>query len=265
VRPPTSTTQLSILTYHSLDLSRSVLSVEPKDFADQMASLSHKGFRAISLRDALAHSDLHREWPANAVVLTFDDGFANFYEEAFPVLRQFNFSATVFVVTGHMGGHDNWQPSAEPRPLPLLTWEQTAVLSRAGIEIGSHTRNHRDLRRCSAQEIKYELSSSRADIENHLGQQVHSFAYPYGGVNHLVQHLAARDFRAACTTELRRANGDPLNLLPRIDMYYLKSLRRFESLLDGQLDQYLTVRRCGRLARRMLVSASQSAPWSVAS
>jgi peptidoglycan/xylan/chitin deacetylase (PgdA/CDA1 family) len=256
VRLPNST-QLSILTYHSLDVNRSVISVDPRDFADHMACLARKGFRGISLREALMYRDIHRSWPTEAVVLTFDDGFANFYDEAFPILERFNFSATVFIVTGHMGGHNNWEGNTSSiGTLPLLNWQQTAELARAGFEIGSHTRTHRDLRRCSAQEIKYEISSSLDDIENNLGISTQSFAYPYGGVNHLVQQLAARDFRAACTTELRRANGDPLNLLPRVDMYYVRSLRRFANLLDGQLDQYLTVRRCGRLAGRMLVSAS---------
>jgi peptidoglycan/xylan/chitin deacetylase (PgdA/CDA1 family) len=252
-----TTTLLSILTYHSLDLTKSVLSVEPADFADQMACLSDKGFRGVSLREALSHRDEHGDWPDHTVVLTFDDGFANFHEAAFPVLARHKFTATVFVVSGHMGGLNNWDvPSSGLACLPLLTWQQAAELSRAGIEVGAHTRTHRDLRRCSPQEAKHQISASLADIETHLGFRAQSFAYPYGGVNHLVQHLAARDFRAACTTELRRANGDPLNLLPRIDMYYLKSLRRFEKLLDGRLDQYLSVRRCGRLARRMLVSAS---------
>jgi peptidoglycan/xylan/chitin deacetylase (PgdA/CDA1 family) len=242
-----------------------VLSVDPRDFAEQMTCLADKGFRGISLCEALEYREHNMGWPPQAVVLTFDDGFANFYEEAFPVLERFNFSATLFIVTGHMGGHNNWDGG-----LPglgsqrLVTWEQAAELVRGGIEIGSHTRTHPDLRRCSAQEIKNEISSSRADIESRLGIKVQSFAYPYGGVNHLVQQLAARDFRAACTTELRRANGDPLNLLPRVDMYYVKSLRRFANLLDGQLDQYLTVRRCGRLARRILVSASATERWSAA-
>ncbi|HEY7783616.1 MAG TPA: polysaccharide deacetylase family protein [Pyrinomonadaceae bacterium] len=251
-----TTNQISILTYHSLDLNRSVLSVDPRDFAEQMTCLADKGFRGISLREALEYREVNLGWPTNTAVLTFDDGFANFYEEAFPVLQRFNFSATLFVVTGHMGGHNNWDGGPPGMGTQrLVSWEQTVELDKAGIEIGSHTRTHCDLRRCSAQEIKNEISSSCADIENHLGHEVQSFAYPYGGVNHLVQQLAARDFRAACTTELRRANGDPLNLLPRVDMYYVKSLRRFANLLDGQLDQYLTVRRCGRLARRILAPA----------
>jgi len=243
--------------YHSIDSSGSMLSVEPDAFAAQMRCLRDKGFQAISLQSAISYRDENGEWPERAVVLTFDDGFANFYEEAFPILQRHGFSATVFIVSGHMGGYNDWEPSLQGSgPLRLLSWEQASELAEAGIEIGCHTRNHLDLRRCTPQEASLEISSSRREIKEKLGLDAQSFAYPYGGVNHLVQHLAAREFRAACTTELRRANSDPLNLLPRVDMYYLRSQRRFASLLDGQLDQYLTVRRCGRLARRMLVSAS---------
>jgi len=259
---PTTAPLLSILTYHSLDESHSTLSVEPSEFALQMSCLAERGIQGVSLREALAHRDQYGDWPDQTVVLTFDDGFANFYQTAFPVLESYGFTATVFVVTGRMGRNSNWDtPGIDS--LPLLTWEQAAEVSNAGIEIGSHTRNHRDLRRCSAQEAKFEMSASRTDIENRLGEAVHSLAYPYGGINHLVQHLAAREFRAACTTELRRANGDALNLLPRIDMYYLKPLRRFANLVEGRLDSYLTVRRCGRLARRILVSASGAEQWSM--
>lgn len=237
-------------------MSGSVLSIEPNAFANQMACLADKGFRGISLAAALSHHAQHNKWPERTVVLTFDDGFTNFYDEAFPVLDRHGFTATVFIVSGHMGGVNNWeQPPQALGLLPILSWTQAAELAKAGIEIGSHTRTHRDLTRCSPREASSELWSSRIDIREHLGLDTQSFAYPYGSVNNIIQKLAARDYRAACTTELRRAKSAPLNLLPRVDMYYLRSIRKFVDLLDGQLDQYLAFRRCGRFARRMLVAS----------
>lgn len=222
-----------------------------------MACLSGKGFRGTSLRAALNHLEQHNKWPERSVVLTFDDGFASFYDIALPILDRYGFTATVFIVTGHMGGRNDWdQPLQALKLLPLLSWAQAADVAKAGSEIGSHTRTHRDLRYCLPHEARDEISTSLSDIKQHLGIVAQSFAYPYGGVNNIAQELASRDFRASCTTELRRANGDPLNLLPRVDMYYLRSIRKFGSFLDGQLNQYLTIRRCGRLARRMLVATS---------
>jgi hypothetical protein len=102
------------------------------------------------------------------------------------------------------------------------------------------------------------MTVSRAEIEEHLGLQPLSFAYPYGGIDLVSRRLAASHFRASCTTELRRANSDPLDVLPRVDMHYLRSPQRFASLLDGQLDQYLAVRRLGRRARRVFISDSSN-------
>ena len=207
------TNPLSILTYHSLDSSGSVVSTEPGTFADQMSYLADHGFRGITLKRALDHRDEFGQWPSQSVVITFDDGFANFYDDAYPILERYRFSATVFIVTGHMGGRNNWEtPPQGLGTLPILSWQQAEELSNFGIELGSHTRTHRDLRRSSSVEAKQEISASRADIEEHIGVTPETLAYPYGGVNHLVQHLVTKDFRAACTTELRRTLNDPLNL-----------------------------------------------------
>ena len=100
------------------------------------------------------------------------------------------------------------------------------------------------------------MTESRREIEDHLGQTVNSFAYPYGGISHKLCSLAANEFAASCTTELRRANSDSLECLPRVDMYYIRSQRSLQRLLDGQLDRYLKVRSLGRLIRGALVTGS---------
>lgn len=248
---------VSILTYHSLDASGSVVSVAPQDFADQMVYLADEGLRGVSLHEAVAHREHNGSWPQRSVVLTFDDGFSNFYDSALPVLTRYGFTATVFIITNYMGGRNDWaQPPIGLGSQPILSWQQAADISAAGIEIGSHTATHPDLRRCTSVQVRHELDCSRAMIEDHLGLLPESFAYPYGGVSRASQQLAANEFRAACTTELRRANGDSFSLLPRIDMHYFRSLRRFKQLLSGQLEQYLAIRRWGRIARRMIVSDS---------
>ncbi len=251
--------KLAILTYHSLDSSGSVVSVAPEDFAQQMACLSERGIRGTSLSEAIAFRDRTSVWPERVVVLTFDDGFANFYESAMPVLARYGFTATVFIISGHMGGRNDWGSRTESLGVrPILSWQQAAELARSGMEIGSHTRTHRDLRRCSAAQVEQEMKVSSADIEQHLGLRPESFAYPYGGIDRVSRRLASRHFRASCTTELRRANCDPLDALPRVDMHYLKSPQRFTGLLDGQLDHYLAVRRLGRRARRVFISDSRN-------
>ena len=156
------TNPLSILTYHSLDSSGSVVSTEPGTFADQMSYLADHGFRGITLKRALDHRDEFGQWPSQSVVITFDDGFANFYDDAYPILERYRFSATVFIVTGHMGGRNNWEtPPQGLGTLPILSWQQAEELSNFGIELGSHTRTHRDLRRSSSVEAKQVISASQ--------------------------------------------------------------------------------------------------------
>lgn len=186
-------------------------------------------------------------------MLTFDDGFANFYEFAWPVLARHNFTATVFIITGHMGGGNNWAPPpAGLGTRKILSWRQAAELFANAIEIGSHTKTHPDLRSCSIEEAEQELSSSRAEIEDRLGAPVSSFAYPYGSTTVAAQRIVARLFRAGCTTVLKHAGVDALHSLPRIDAYYLRSRRNFRQLLSDQLNGYLALRRLGRIVRHSL-------------
>jgi len=247
---------LAVLTYHSLDTSGSVVSAPPEAFAAQISALAESGFRGVSLRDALIHHEAHGAWPERSVALTFDDGYANFYEVAAPALAARGFTATVFVVSGHVGGMNDWEPPpAGLGPRPMLSWSQLSDLSSAGIEIGAHTRRHRDLRRLSAPEARDEIGGSRAEIEDRLGRSVESFAYPFGHTSPDALEIVRMEFRAACTTVLRRAGRDPLHELPRVDMYYLRAPRQLSRLLDGRLDRYLTIRRLARSARGLVASA----------
>ena len=244
---------LTVLTYHSLDTSGSVVSVAPEAFAAQMSALAEAGFRGVSLREALIYREARNAWPERCVALTFDDGYANFYESAAPALARHGFTGTVFVVSGHVGGRNDWdRPPAGLGLRSMLSWSQIVELSSAGIEIGAHTRRHRDLRRLSMPEARGEIVGSRAEIENRLGRSVESFAYPFGHVSPASLEIVKREFRVACTTVLRRAGGEPLHELPRVDMYYLRAPQRLQRLLDGRLDQYLTIRRLGRMARSAL-------------
>ncbi|MFI5397025.1 MAG: polysaccharide deacetylase family protein [Candidatus Binatia bacterium] len=243
---------IAILTYHSLDASGSVVSVTPNVFAGQMASIAELGYRGIALRDAVTHREAHGSWPDTSVVLTFDDGYRNFCEHGLPVLVRNGFTATLFLASGHVGGENDW---ADPPPLlgklPLLSWNQARDLSAAGIEIGAHSKRHPDLRQLSPLEVEREIVGSRDEIANRIGSPVETFAYPFGCVGNAARQIVRRTFRAACTTVLRRAAGEPLHELPRVDMYYIRSRVSVEKLLNGQLDPYLTTRRWGRLIRQL--------------
>lgn len=243
---------IAILTYHSLDASGSVVSVAPNVFTQQMACIAELGYRAIALRDALAYREANGVWPEQSVVLTFDDGYLNFEEHALPVLTRHDFSATVFVVSGYVGGWNDWaDPPAHLGTRPLLLWEQIAELAATGIEIGSHGKSHRDLGRVAQRDLEDEIVASRSAIEQRTGQAVESFAYPFGTVTEPTRAIVRRVYRAACTTVLERAAGQPSDALPRVDMYYVRSRAMLANLLAGRLDTYLMLRRWARAIRRL--------------
>jgi peptidoglycan/xylan/chitin deacetylase (PgdA/CDA1 family) len=244
---------IAILTYHSLDTSGSVVSVAPAEFAAQMACLAEMGVRGIALREAVAHRRAAGEWPPNSMVLTFDDGYASFCEVAMPVLRRHAFRATVFPVTGHVGGRNDWASPVLGLGLrPMLSWEQLGEVSRDGMEIGAHTRAHRDPQRIPPSAVAEEILASRDAVERRLGFRVESFAYPFGIVTSGAREVVRREFRAGCTTVLKRVSDEPFELLPRIDMYYVRTVSRLQRLVNGRLDRFLAARRLARAIRHVL-------------
>lgn len=182
--------------------------------------------------------------PVNAVVLTFDDGLECLYWNVYPVLREFGFTATVFLVSGYCGKLNNWpgQPDGIPS-LKLLNWEQIGEMDEDGIEFGAHSVSHPRLDRLSQVEVEIELNESKSDIERHLGHVVEVFAYPYGSYDTHVRELVSRIFLGACGTEIGYVNSDSDPFaLDRIDMYYFQRPALFRSLFSPS----------GRLITRVL-------------
>ena len=146
----------------------------PSVFSAQMRWLRHAGFRILSLGEALegleANEDLRK-----TVVLTFDDGYRDFYTEAFPVLKQCGFTATIFLATDRIR-----ETPARIEGADYLTWSEVRELHAEGIRFGAHTVTHPDLRSLGPEEHEQELGRSKETIEDCLGVRVESFSYPHG-------------------------------------------------------------------------------------
>jgi peptidoglycan/xylan/chitin deacetylase (PgdA/CDA1 family) len=233
----------AILTYHSLDDSGSVISIPPGVFRRQMETLAASSTPVVPLTELANHP--------GAVALTFDDGFVNFAEHAVPVLESLSLPATVFVVSGHCGGRNNWltQSAGVPKlvpELPLMDWKTLRALPPR-ISLGAHTVTHPDLRRLTDVETRKEIYHSRAEIEQQTGRSVESFAYPYGAVSQHAAALVRPKFRVGCGTRLRFVDrsSDPA-ILPRLDAYYLKSTLWFRNPLSVFDRVYIGSRRCLR-------------------
>lgn len=213
--------------------------MDPRIFQDHMASLAQSGIPVAPLESICER--------AGAISLTFDDGFLNFYEEAFPVLRKYGFPATVFVVTGFCGAKNNWpsQPATPRVPLlPLMGWSELCEIAQAGISLGSHTSTHPRLVQLSEAEVEDELRGSQRSLEDRTGQPVRAFAYPYGETAPHVKAAVQGRYSMACGTKLAylRADSDTAEL-PRLDTYYLQKQMWFQSLGNQYGAAYIAVRR----------------------
>ncbi len=209
------------------------------------------GYRTLTLED-LTEMTRSGKWPSRkSVILTFDDGFENFYIEAAPVLQEHSFTATVFLVTGKCGDFNDW--SGNPADLPrsrILSWSQVKELSALGVEFGSHTVTHPDLTMLNATSRQYELSYSKKEIEDAIGKRVGSFAYPFGSLTFAVKRAVQDTYSSACSTNLGRISPpSDAYCLERLDAYYLSNLKLLEALESRWLDGYFSVRQILRDVR----------------
>ncbi len=174
--------KIPILMYHSVggreQSARGAYyqtSVSPENFFRQMTFLHLRGYRSCTLGEAIARLDEPTSGADDkVVVITFDDGFADFYYEAFPILHRFGLTATMFVTTGYIGD----SPIAF-KDHNCMTWPQIRELQKSGIEFGSHTATHPQLRTLDRPAIERELTDSKRAIEDKTGCATQSFAYPY--------------------------------------------------------------------------------------
>ena len=172
---------LPILMYHSLSDDPEAdkanyfkVCTHPERFSQHMDFLHQNGFQGVTLQEGLERLDSSEGSSKQAVAITFDDGFRDFYTEAYPVLQKHRFSATMYLPTAYIGDTTKSFKGKE-----CLNWNEVHELDNAGIEFGSHTVNHPKLVELSKTEIHTELSESKQRIENELGKPTHSFAYPY--------------------------------------------------------------------------------------
>jgi peptidoglycan/xylan/chitin deacetylase (PgdA/CDA1 family) len=156
--------------YHRVGTAASRFCVAPEALEQQLAWLAGRGEAPLPLREALLAG------ARRGVVLTFDDGTRDTFALAWPALRRQGLTATVFLITHFMGG----EMPGESGPVPMLDWGQAREMSQAGVEFGSHTATHLDLRHAEIGAIREELRRSKAAIEGQLGTEVVSFAYPFG-------------------------------------------------------------------------------------
>ena len=197
------------------------LSVTPDLFRAHVEFLNERGFRAITMRDLTAMLDAQILPPEKSIVLTFDDGYRDAYTEAWPVLKQFGFKATLYVVTDFL------------EQGPYLTRPQVRELHANGIEIGSHTQSHLNLPSLNSQRLTREIVESRAILQDLIGAPVLSFCDPSGKYNDVVERaVKSAGYASATTVEhgIIRGKEDRM-AMPRVRMYGGIGLNSFANLI----------------------------------
>lgn len=217
----------AILTYHSVDGSGSVISIDEATFRRHVRWLASGRVRVVPL-DSLATAPEEHD----AVSLTFDDGLESFGRIAAPLLRDHGLPATLFVVTDAVGTSNLWRGRGDAGipVFPLLGWDALGRLAADGVSLGAHTCTHPALDTLDPASAEREIVASKARLAHELGVEALTFSYPYGIVGAATHDVVTREFRYAVTTRLATlAPFDDPALLPRLDSYYLRAAGTLEA------------------------------------
>lgn len=246
-----SESRIPILAYHSIDTSGSVISTTPEKFRSQMQYLAKDSFNVISLGEVTKCICEKRPFPPRSVAITFDDGYKNVYDVAYPLLKKFGFKATVFLVAGYCGRSNQWkgQPKGIPT-LDLLDWDEIIEMANDGMEFGAHTMSHPSLSGLTFEQAAREISDSKSTIQRCLDKDVLFFAYPYGHQSQEIKRLVKDEFYSACSTELDFVTlSSDIHSLPRIEMYYFSQNKFFNWMETIFFGPYIEFRKTLRTLR----------------
>ena len=180
-QPVDGTIRVPVLMYHYIRINPVAtdrlgygLSVTPADFAAQMGWLVENGYHAVFPSELTAALTQGAPLPTKPIVLTFDDGYRDFYDQAWPVLKRYGLKSSSAVITSFADKGDRGD-------MLYMNWNMINELDRSGmVEIASHTQSHPDLTRITAAQRWAELSKSNDRFEQHLGHRCAAFVYPSG-------------------------------------------------------------------------------------
>ncbi len=231
------TETLPILMYHRVAPSGSekmrTYRVTPEAFEEQLCYLKDGGFYSVSWEQWQLAQSQRQPLPGRGVMITFDDGYLDFFEYAWPLLKKYGFTATVFLVADLIGKSNCWD-QAFGEDIPLMAWPEIQQLQGEGVEFGSHSATHKPLTAVTNEELVQELTRSRTILERGLGVPIRTIAYPYGDFNPIVEHFAGGcgyTFGVTCRSGLSQFSHRLL-ALPRLEVMGNYTLPEFVNLLS---------------------------------
>jgi peptidoglycan/xylan/chitin deacetylase (PgdA/CDA1 family) len=198
--------------------------VTAPEFRAQMRYLKGAGYEPIDFETLEYGLAGVRALPEKPVVLTFDDGYENLLAHADPLLREFGWPYTVFLVSDLVGARNEWVVPEGYEPTPLLSWDQIHEMAQGGsARFQPHTATHANLARQPEAVVRDQIARCRRRLEDTLQKPMRYFCYPYGGYNDRVVSIAREEgMTMAVTTDFGRVRpgDDPLRL-PRISVYHV--------------------------------------------
>jgi len=227
-----------VLVYHSIDESKSYISMSKAMFARQMYFLKQTGWHVISLEQFMLKDSFYKSDTRKVLVLTFDDGLDNFYKTVWPILDQYGFSATMFVPTDYIGKKSNWYADYELVPQAIMGWPALKELHRYGIDIQSHGCSHKILTKLSLSALNNDVKKSKTILEQGLSKAVDIFSYPNGFYNQqTIAALKAAGYKGGTVVK---------NSLykPGDDMYQIKRLCLDYIAVNDELTARLGLEAC---------------------
>lgn len=225
---------IPILLYHSVvdGPEGDHWSVSPAAFAAHLDHLVEGGWRSATVSELAEAISAGREVPEKTVCVTFDDGFADFYSNALPLMEERGIVSTLYVTTSPVG---NGRSPDNVWHAPMLSWEQLAEITGRNVEIGGHSHHHLELDTLRPSVAFDEVATCKAQLEDHLGIPVHSFAYPHGYSSPGVRAAVRRaGFQSACSVKNALSSPrDDVFTLPRLMLHRDTTLERLRNWTEG--------------------------------
>ncbi len=209
--------RVPILLYHMIvragEQADPAMAVSQPRFDQQLAALTEAGYACVSLDRLVAYVRDEQPVPARSFVLTFDDGFLSTYRLAWPVLRRYGMTATVFLVSDRVGAQSEWMRVEPSGPQLLMGPAQIREMQCGGIDFASHGRTHAHLTQLNDAALVDELAGSRRRLAALIGREVRTLGYPHGEWDARVRSAAERAGYTAAVSVVAGWNRPGTDLL----------------------------------------------------
>ena len=206
--------KIPVLMYHSISDDKSSLSVSPSKFLEQMKFLRKSGYNSINFNQIYEEN-------RKPIIITFDDGYKDNLINALPILKEYNFISTCFVVSDFIGESNKWDEKKRGYLYKeLLTKKDLVEWLKHGMSIGSHGKTHKSLTKLDQKQIRSEIYNSKNEIQDYFGTAIDTFSYPFGQINKFSADVVKEIYNFGVTTVRSRFNTikHKAHYIPRVHM-----------------------------------------------